>query len=305
MDKQIDAETDKATALWEIRQLDTLYRLLSRGVQAAKSFPKFLETIRSIEENENIAPLVFPNSRLPKGPKAKKSRDEKYKVHKQEADELASFAEFELADGLSSLHSLLAVRLCTILEVTVDDLACAALRKPDKWTQPDVVGKLSGPLLQFLEASEEDRVRFLCDELRLSTRASLKVGVGKFEDLLTPIGLGGTVADSVRRTLLEIIEVRNTIVHRAGVVDKQLKARCPWLTVEIGETIKIDHFHYWKYLSAVTTYLAELYRRANHRGILKISKERMQVVDEIKQTFLALAESDEADLAKLPRRSGK
>lgn len=72
MDKQIDAETDKATALWEIRQLDTLYRLLSRGVQAAKSFPKFLETIRSIEENENIAPLVFPNSRLPKGPKAKK-----------------------------------------------------------------------------------------------------------------------------------------------------------------------------------------------------------------------------------------
>jgi hypothetical protein len=90
----------------------------------------------------------------------------------------------------------------------------------------------------------------------------LKVGVGAYESLLEPIGLGGHVPDRVRRTLLECQQVRNVIVHRNGVCDTRLVQACPWLGLKIGETISVHKRAFERYSTAVRWYILEMSARA-------------------------------------------
>lgn len=55
---------------------------------------------------------------------------------------------------------------------------------------------------------------YITKELSRSLNADFKRGVGQFEAILDAIGLAGPVDPDVRRTLLELNEVRNVLVHR-------------------------------------------------------------------------------------------
>jgi uncharacterized protein YutE (UPF0331/DUF86 family) len=48
------------------------------------------------------------------------------------------------------------------------------------------------------------------------------LGCGRFESLLDTIGLGGSVEETVKRLFLELSQVRNIVVHKAGKADKRI-----------------------------------------------------------------------------------
>lgn len=56
------------------------------------------------------------------------------------------------------------------------------------------------------------------------------LGVARFETLLALVELSGAIDEEHRKGLFELQQVRNVIVHRAGIVDRRLREQCPGST---------------------------------------------------------------------------
>lgn len=186
---------------------------------------------------------------------------EALKAIKAKAERLQPYAQAEAAQGLSYLNGLLVVRLVTLLESIVNDAVVWAIRNKPDVMRRDELRRLRGSLVDFLLASEGDRAAFLADALAHETRAMLKVGVGRFETLLSVVGLSGAVDDIARRAILELVEVRNVVVHRCGRADARLAEMCPWMTVRSGDRLVITEGMLQQYASAVSYYFLEIVKR--------------------------------------------
>jgi hypothetical protein len=179
----------------------------------------------------------------------------------KQAAEHQPHAAAELESGMSYLGGLLIVRLVTIVETCVSDAVVWALKsRPEVFTR-DEIRKLKGPLVEFIAASEADRAEFLASALARETRATLKVGVAKYESLLNLVGLGGIVNEDGRRLILELTEIRNIVVHRNGRADAKFVERCPWLHASIGNRVTVSESTLARYAHAVSYYLVEILGR--------------------------------------------
>ncbi len=176
-------------------------------------------------------------------------------------EQLEAWSIQQKNSGFPYLFEIVVVRLVSMLESTVDYFVVLRLNDPTRLQASEAVANLKGPLLPFLMAEPSARAQILAEQLQLALGAGLKVGVGRFEAVLDEVGLGGSVAVLVRRTLLELIEYRNVIVHRLGKIDAKLLKSCPWLHGEAGARVSLNHDDYRRYRAAVTWYGAELYRR--------------------------------------------
>ncbi len=171
------------------------------------------------------------------------------------------FSSSQKAAGFPYLYGLAVIRLWAILESFVADLVVRLLRDWPTSRSTEAVRRLKGPLIEFADADPSSRAEFLVDMLAQDVRASLKAGVGRFEVILEAVGLTGTVADPVRRSIYEFSQVRNAIAHRNGIADARFIAACPWFGIAIGTHIPIDHSSLVRYNAATTWYVFELTRR--------------------------------------------
>jgi hypothetical protein len=176
------------------------------------------------------------------------------------------FAKEQLADGFSVLYEVVIVRLVSILDAMVLHFVRQRLRAGQPARLLDSVKQLEGPLIEFANASDEEQARLLAELLQERLKAKHKLGVGSYETLLNAIGYGGGVQCDVRRTLLELLEIRNVIVHRLGIVDAQLVDRCLWLNLTVGDTVRARKHEFIRYLQACTWYAMELSLRAQRAG---------------------------------------
>lgn len=191
-----------------------------------------------------------------------------FENEKKGLEELATLGQDEVSKEFPYLHSLLIVRVCSILEAAVDDCTTAALSIPAIWEQPEIIGRISIPLIDYTNLSEHDRAEYLLDELTKRTRATHQVGPGRFEALLAPVGLGGSIPDAVRRVFVELIESRNVIVHRYGKVDRQFKDRVPWSAEKVGDHLEIENARYNKFIAGALWYGAELMVRMAQKNLV-------------------------------------
>lgn len=190
------------------------------------------------------------------------STNEERQAHLARRDAVTQFAAEEKESGFPYIFGLAVVKLWSILETCVAELISGALRTPERCKSQNILQKLEGPLLEFRSVDPDQQADFLADILRSSVRAPLKVGIGQFEATLDPCGLGGAVDNDVSRTLLEISQVRNIIVHKSGRIDRRFTELCPWLRCTIGTEFVITEQDFHAYVSAALWYLLELQRRA-------------------------------------------
>lgn len=191
--------------------------------------------------------------------------DDVYESRKKHYEKLEKFAEREIEKGHPYLFSLSCVKLWSILEAAVDFILIRLLQNSEQLKLSQRLLKIKGPLLPLLQASEDERVVFLREALLHDIGAELKIGIGRFEGPLDELGFGGAVASNVRRVLLELAEVRNVIVHKAGKIDSRLLERCPWLSFQIGESIRPVAADFKKYMGSAFWYLMELDQRWEER----------------------------------------
>lgn len=173
------------------------------------------------------------------------------------------FASLERAQGHPYLYALALIRLWSIVENMVDDLITDLLAKRPKARDSKITKNIKVSLVDFMAASESERTEMLAGELKQAVSARLKVGVGRFEALLEPLGLGGSVPDPVRRAVLEHSQLRNVLVHKDGKVDARLADHCPWLGYKVGETVLVSRAQFARAQAACNWYVFELARRLN------------------------------------------
>ena len=132
------------------------------------------------------------------------------------------------------------------------------MRQPEHLPEDCQITKIKGPLLQFAKADDDERSDMLFDSLKQAVQSQLHPGVGRLEVLLEAVGLGGGVDDGVRRTILELSEVRNVAVHRNSRADRRLIKRCPWLGLKEGDPVRPDGVGFEMYVAACFWYMLDL-----------------------------------------------
>jgi uncharacterized protein YutE (UPF0331/DUF86 family) len=193
------------------------------------------------------------------------SSEEYYKKAKKQAEEEEAFGREQESKGFTYLYALASIKLWSILEAMVDDLALDGVQHPDRCGDPKLLTSLKGPLLEFLKSSDDERAEFLVGQLKQTLRASTHKGIGRFETILSAVGLDGGVPEEVRRAILELAEVRNVIVHRRGIADGRFVSSCPWYGVGPGEELLVTDKHYRAYELGILLYSLEIDLRLRHR----------------------------------------
>ncbi len=228
----------------EIHDLRIFVHVCARGLEQSTRAIEAVDLAQRIAE-EIDAPSLYPS-------------EDKLEDAKKWAGEIESFSKDQEKQGYSYLFSLGLVRLWSILESVVDDLVADSLRTPEKYKDQNLFYSLKGPLLEFNLASPERQTELLVEKLKDAVRASLKPGVGRFEAILAPIGLGGSTEERVRRVMLEMSQIRNTVLHRSGFADRRLIESCPWLGVKSTQRIQVTALAFQMYSYAAYWYLIEL-----------------------------------------------
>lgn len=172
----------------------------------------------------------------------------------QQVRKLEELALGQAADGFPMLHAHASVLLWSALEATIPDLVAQVLFYNRTILEKDAFLKVKIPV-SILNAPSEHQVASVVSELERQMNAPLKRGVGRFSVLLDAVGLGVDVDDDTRRTLLELSQARNNIVHRFSVVDKHFKEACPWISYQPGERLKIKGEDYVRYKAALVSYV--------------------------------------------------
>lgn len=244
---------------------------LHRFIDLAVSGLQFgTEATRSVEQHRRVAEVLRRPD--PYG------TEETYQVALAKAAELESFAKEQAAAKFSYVHELGIVKLWSILENAIDEITVERLRDP-QGRGYEALNSLEGPLLPFFNASPDEQSEFLLGKLKSSVKAPLQRGVGRFEALLDPIGLGGSVDPLVARVFIDLSETRNVIVHRGGVADKQFLSRCPWNHTPTGDKLQVRKRQFDWHACAADWYVVEVDARLEslRGGARPIKHDELQI----------------------------
>ncbi|NQX61830.1 hypothetical protein [Paenibacillus qinlingensis] len=202
------------------------------------------------------------------------------------------FATGQIRNGNDYSYRLIIIKLCSLLETFVDEFAFYIIENEINLTEIEVLKKVKVPIIEFSGLTKEDRSEYILDLIKHETKSNLKRGVGKFESLLDSIGYGGQINEHVRKVILELISLRNLIVHRNGKVDKRFLNDCTDLNYSSGDTVKLNFRKYIYYNLAVHWYVYEIISRREISLEEDVIEEDTRSSQEFILNQLKIAESE-------------
>jgi len=211
--------------------------LCMRGVGSITNFPQIVSAIAKAE-----------------GTFGSKAVEEE----RNRAEALKERALREINSGFSTLHSQATISLWSSLESMVKDLVSDWICNRPETLNDTSWANLKVRVGDYEPLDAEQRADYLVELADLNLGGPLKQGVTRFEKLLETIGLGGAVSDEVRKTLFELQQVRNVLVHRQGVADQRFCRTCAWMNMTPGQRVAINRERYEGYVSAAYSYASEL-----------------------------------------------
>ena len=173
----------------------------------------------------------------------------------------AELAQQELDTGFPLLHAQGAISLWGALEALIQTFLAKWLANVPEAMNLKAIQELKVPLGEWEALDKDERHDLIVDLLERGLNATFKHGISRFEAVLEIFGLSGGVDDDDRRTLFELQQIRNVLVHRRGIVDRRLVTACPWLDLQVGRRLTIDHKAYHRYANGVDGYTATLIKR--------------------------------------------
>lgn len=222
---------DQTERLWNVT------RLSCRGISLLRSIPNTVETLAAIKGQED-AP------------------DHKDQLERARRD--AELAQREVDADFPLVFSHAIVTLWSLLESMTRATVVAWLKNDRSTYAAEAIAKLRVRIGEYEQLSNDDRFHYVAELLEGEVGAGIRNGVERFEALLKPFGLDGQIPDGLRRDVFEFGQVRNTIVHRGGITDRQLASACPWLGFSVGTDLPITKEHFYRYQEAAHSYVVVL-----------------------------------------------
>lgn len=179
----------------------------------------------------------------------------------------AAKARAELDRGLPTLHESQTVLLWSSLEWLVEDFVVNLLSHKPELLKLEAIQKIRIAFAEYARLEGDERYRYVVGELQRDSKVAFRSGVDRFETLLGPFGMAGTVEAHTRRDLMELENVRNVLVHRRGVADSRLVRNCPWMGLSVGENVPVVKDSFERYYNAVFDYVGMLVARVPKAGL--------------------------------------
>jgi hypothetical protein len=239
---------------WEA--CDRLVRMSMQGISMLRGVPRIIEVLEKVQPsiesaNEALATATDSGRVL--------SRLEKARAQ-------AEFAQEECDNGFPLLHAHTLMGLWGSFEAAIEDMVVGILSNEPELLKRSVIGKVRMSVAEYETLEKDERMRAVLGEIQRNLGSGVKEGgLGTFEGVLEKIGLAGPVPADLAKTMWEIQNVRNCLVHRSGVADRRLITNCPWLNLRIGDSVVVKHDTLSAYSAGMCEYVVVLARRLGDR----------------------------------------
>lgn len=228
-----------------VEESDRILHLSMKGISGLQGIPRLIKAIAKVEEDKE-----------PDAQQIERARKE------------ADFAKREIERGFPLLHAYTIVALWGAMEALLEDVLIAWMMNDPTILKKEIFSKPRISLSDFEGLERDERMLLLVRELERTLVANRKRGAERFEMLLDPLGLSGPIEENIKRDIYEMHQVRNVLVHRAGVADRRLVEGCPWLRLKVGDPVIVTHDCYLRYQNALSSYVTDLvYRVGTHFGV--------------------------------------
>lgn len=249
-----------------IEALDTFVDVCTAGLHYSVSAE---ESVKKMEQIKEITDKF-----------GKPLSEDAYKKALSEARKVEEFSKEQSENGYPYLFGIATIKLWSIIESTIDDLAVQRVMDHKSCADIDLIKNIRGPLVDFMEAGDNERAEYLASELKHAVKANLQKGIGKFESILKPLGLSGTIPSCIRKAFVEHSEVRNLIVHRNSIADKRFVQACPWISSIVGETVITSAKNYHLYRLSCLWYVIDIHIRVEKRDGRNVGEDLIQALGE-------------------------
>jgi hypothetical protein len=227
-----------------------LLHMCMRGISMQMALPQTVSALRQYE-------ALHPNREF--------ESEEEHAKKLKDAQAAAAFAEKEIKEGFPILNAHVLVGLWGALESGVEDSLVGALLNEPALLRVEPFAKVRVPLAEFESLERDERIRLLLQEVKRGQSTDRPQGIDGLERLLGYMNLSGEVDPEIKKTLWEMQNLRNVIVHRGSIVDRRLLKNCPCLKFEIGAALKVLHDDIHRYDHALHQYLREIVERLGRK----------------------------------------
>lgn len=182
------------------------------------------------------------------------------KAESSKDTDISRWWQGELSKGFPLFYQQQVIAAWTYLEAFVRDFCVDwIVNNPSVVQSAPFVG-MKVSLAEFMSLDfEAQRSKF--ETIEGEIKAKRKCGTERFEAVLALFKLNGQVESELHRDIKELHQVRNVIVHKAGVADRRLVERCPWMGLEIGQELRCGDDDVIRYSNASTKYVNQLFER--------------------------------------------
>ncbi len=185
------------------------------------------------------------------GQTASKVSEKDFERNLNEAKYEKEFAQIEVDNDFPLLHEQATVALWASLEALVRSFVAAWIDNNHEAMSAQEIQNIKVKIGEYESLSKDEKSLWIVDQLDRSVSGALKYGINRFESLLKPFGLDGEFDSDHTKTLFELSQIRNLIVHRSGICDSKALSACPWIDEKIGERVKIPYARWSEYNNSV------------------------------------------------------
>ncbi|ALR30674.1 hypothetical protein ATE47_09105 [Chryseobacterium sp. IHB B 17019] len=190
------------------------------------------------------------------------------------AERLSKIAKDEIEANFPFLYAQASLMHYSFLEGCIKHLITTFIKNNNINTINEFKN-LKISLGEFLSLEEDEKNDYIFQLYEKNIAIGIQYGVTRFETLLAPIGLSGKVDKELAKTIFELSQKRNNILHRGGIADRFLIKNCPWLNYKLNDKIIVNNENYEKSFEAIIKYLSLIAIRIGEMRGKDMSKYRL------------------------------
>ena len=158
------------------------------------------------------------------------------------------------------------ISLYTYLETAIKDLILELIKYHTQKNTAQNIAEISNinvSLIEYMALDEEQKLIYLTTNFEKQQGGAAPYGIERFEKLLKPFKLNGEINSAVKKSINELAQTRNNLIHKAGIVDKWFMKQCPWLyeKYKIGDKLIVNHSELENWMDVTLGYCADIEQR--------------------------------------------
>jgi hypothetical protein len=179
------------------------------------------------------------------------------------SDVMVTGARAQASSGFPLLYEQAVTSLWDSLDSGAIDFLTAWLSNaPDRFQNRDLL-RVQVSLAEYFEYGQTDMLAIAASRMMQDRRLAHMSGIERFEAIVEAVGIRGLIDADTRRTLIELQQVRNVLVHRSGIADDRFTRVCPWMDVTPGQRLSVGENEYGMYAASVSSFVMNLMLRSN------------------------------------------